>query len=209
MFPAHQPAVLAHEKCLVCGLLKGMELSRRRLAPSGTQGSLANVLSVIVVGCLIHQTVKLPPACGSTLRRGRAAVIRPTTVAPTCSGDHSPWYLAHQKRTSSKNTAQVIIGLIVFALVFAALAATHGHQSLRVANKDRPGLSVCPLWRVQASRVYNMPGLHRDPGILWNASPYTHFTREVPHENRINPDAFPPRRTGMLQPRGRSAGPLS
>lgn len=101
------------------GYSKGMELIEKGgLALIERLGNLANVLGVIVVGCLIPQTVKLTTGLQFAFEEGDPLVIQnqldavmpymlPVILTLVC------YKLI--KKGNGKNTAQVIIGLIVFA----------------------------------------------------------------------------------------------
>lgn len=107
------------------GYSKGMELIEKGgVALIERLGNLANVLGIIVVGCLIPQTVKLKTGLEFAFSEGDPLVIQnqldsvmpyilPVLLTLVC------YRLI--KKGNGKNTAQVIIGLIVFALVFAAI----------------------------------------------------------------------------------------
>ena len=107
------------------GYSKGMELIEKGgVALIERLGNLANVLGIIVVGCLIPQTVKLKTGLEFAFSEGDPLVIQnqldsvmpyilPVLLTTVC------YHLI--KKGNGKNTAQVIIGLIVFALVFAAI----------------------------------------------------------------------------------------
>lgn len=112
------------------GYSKGMQL----VESGGVQifdrlGTLANVLGVMVVGGLIPTTVKLSTALQFKFSEGDPLNIQqqldnvmpymlPVILTAIC------YKLI--KKGNGKNTAQVILGLIVFALVFAAIGYYSG-----------------------------------------------------------------------------------
>lgn len=107
------------------GYAKGMEL----IENGGVKifdrlGTLANVLGVMVVGSLIPTTVKLTTALQFSFGEGDPLKIQdqldkvmpyilPVILTGIC------YKLI--KKGNGKNTAQVILGLIAFALIFAAI----------------------------------------------------------------------------------------
>ena len=107
------------------GYSKGMEMVQRfGVAVFERLGNLANVLGVMVVGGLIPTTVKLACAVQIPLGEGDPLVIQdqldrvlpfalPIIVTFVC--------YRLLKRGQGKNSAQIMIGCIVFALAFAAL----------------------------------------------------------------------------------------
>ena len=107
------------------GYAKGMEMVERfGVAVFERLGNLANVLGVMVVGGLIPTTVKLACAIQVPLGEGDPLVIpdQRDKVLPGAL----PILLTFicyrlLKRGQGKNSAQIIIGCIVFALAFAAL----------------------------------------------------------------------------------------
>lgn len=107
------------------GYTKGMEL----IESGGIKlfdrlGNMANVLGVLVVGCLIPQTVKLKTALQFSFSEGDPLSIQAQLdkVMP-CILPVILTYICYRliKKGNGKNTAKVILGLIVFALVFAAI----------------------------------------------------------------------------------------
>ena len=85
---------------------------------------MANVLGVVVVGCLIPQTVKLSTALQFAFSEGEPLVIQDqlNNVMPYML----PVILTFVcykllKKGQGKNSASIILGMIVFALVFAAI----------------------------------------------------------------------------------------
>ncbi len=107
------------------GYTKGMEL----IESGGIKlfdrlGNMANVLGVLVVGCLIPQTVKLKTALQFSFSEGDPLSIQAQLdkVMP-CILPVILTYICYRliKKGNGKNTAKVILGLIAFALIFAAL----------------------------------------------------------------------------------------
>ena len=91
------------------GLHKGYSMGLDLIDKGGIKifdrlGNLANVLGVVVVGCLIPQTAQFDAVMPYML---------PVILTFIC------YKLI--KKGNGRNTAQVIVGLIVFALVFAAI----------------------------------------------------------------------------------------
>ncbi len=107
------------------GYSKGMELVEK----AGVEifdrlGNLANVLGVMVVGGLIPTTVKLTTALQVSLGEGDPLVIQDKldSILPFMLPVLLTFVCYHLlKKGQGKNSAQIIIGLIVFALVFAAI----------------------------------------------------------------------------------------
>lgn len=107
------------------GYSKGMEMVKEfGVAVFERLGNLANVLGVMVVGGLIPSTVKLALGIEIGLGEGDPLIIQDQLdkVLPYAL----PILLTFicyrlLKRGQGKNSAQIIIGCIVFALVFAAL----------------------------------------------------------------------------------------
>ena len=107
------------------GYSKGMEVIEK----FGVQvfdrlSSLANVLGVMVVGGLIPTTVKLACAIEIPLGEGDPLVIQDQLdkVLPYALPVLLTFICYRQlKKGQGKNSAQLIVGLIVFALVFACL----------------------------------------------------------------------------------------
>lgn len=107
------------------GYSKGMELIENGgVKVFDRLGNLANVLGVMVVGGLIPTTVKLKTALQFSFGEGDPLKIQdqldkvmpfilPVLLTLIC------YKLI--KKGNGKNTAQVILGLIVFALIFAAI----------------------------------------------------------------------------------------
>ena len=82
------------------------------------------MLGVVVVGCLIPQTVKLTTALQFSLGEGdplslqaQFDAVMPYMLPVILT------FICYKliKKGNGRNTAQVIVGLIVFALVFAAI----------------------------------------------------------------------------------------
>lgn len=107
------------------GYTKGLELVQSGgMALFDRLGNMANVLGVVVVGCLIPQTVKLSTALQFAFSEGEPLVIQDqlNNVMPYML----PVILTFVcykllKKGQGKNSASIIIGMIVFALVFAAI----------------------------------------------------------------------------------------
>ena len=111
------------------GLHKGYEMGMDLVEKAGVAifdrlGNLANVLGVMVTGGLIATTVKLKLAVQFAFGEGDPLVLQDQLdkVLPYAL----PVLLTFicyrlLKRGQGKNSAQIIIGLIVFALVFAAI----------------------------------------------------------------------------------------
>lgn len=111
------------------GLHKGYSMGLDLIDKGGIKifdrlGNLANVLGVVVVGCLIPQTVKLTTALQFSLGEGdplnlqaQLDAVMPYMLPVILT------FICYKfiKKGNGKNTAQVIVGLIVFALVFAAI----------------------------------------------------------------------------------------
>lgn len=111
------------------GLHKGYSMGMELIEKGGIKvfdrlGNLANVLGIVVVGALIPQTVKLTTALQFAFSEGDPLVIQtqldkvmpymlPVILTAIC--------YAIIKKGNGKNTAQLIIGLIIFALVFSAI----------------------------------------------------------------------------------------
>lgn len=87
-------------------------------------GTLANVLGIMVVGGLIPTTVKLKTALQFSFGEGDPLVLQTQLdkVMP-CILPVILTFVCYKliKKGNGKNTAQVIIGLILFALAFAAI----------------------------------------------------------------------------------------
>ena len=87
-------------------------------------GNMANVLGVVVVGCLIPQTVKLSTALQFAFSEGEPLVIQDqlNNVMP-CILPVLLTFICYKllKKGQGKNSASIILGMIVFALVFAAI----------------------------------------------------------------------------------------
>lgn len=107
------------------GYSKGMQL----IESGGVKifdrlGTLANVLGIMVVGGLIPTTVKLKTALQFSFGEGDPLIIQDQLdkVMP-CILPVILTFICYKliKKGNGKNTAQVIIGLILFALAFAAL----------------------------------------------------------------------------------------
>ena len=111
------------------GLHKGYEMGMDLVEKAGVAifdrlGNLANVLGVMVTGGLIATTVKLNLALQFTFGEGDPLVIQDQLdkvlpFALPCLLTFICYHLL--KKGQGKNSAQIIIGLIVFALVFAAI----------------------------------------------------------------------------------------
>ncbi|MDM8156289.1 PTS system mannose/fructose/sorbose family transporter subunit IID [Amedibacillus dolichus] len=107
------------------GYTKGLELVQSGgMALFDRLGNMANVLGVVVVGCLIPQTVKLSTALQFAFSEGEPLVIQDqlNNVMPYML----PVILTFVcykllKKGQGKNSASIILGMIVFALVFAAI----------------------------------------------------------------------------------------
>lgn len=111
------------------GLHKGYEMGMELVEKAGVQvfdrlGNLANVLGVMVTGGLIATTVKLKLAVQFAFGEGDPLVLQdqldkvlpfllPVVLTFIC--------YRLLKKGQGKNSAQIIIGLIVFSLVFAAI----------------------------------------------------------------------------------------
>lgn len=108
------------------GYSKGMELIEKGgIKIFDRLGNLANVLGVMVVGCLIPQTIKLTTGLQFSFSEGDPLVIQdqlnkvmpcmlPVLLTVVC--------YKFIKKGNGKNTAQVILAIIVFALVFQAIS---------------------------------------------------------------------------------------
>lgn len=108
------------------GYSKGMELIEKGgIKIFDRLGNLANVLGVMVVGCLIPQTVKLTTGLQFSFSEGDPLVIQDQLdkVMP-CMLPVLLTVVCYQliKKGNGKNTAQVILAIIVFALVFQAIS---------------------------------------------------------------------------------------
>lgn len=107
------------------GYTKGLELVQSGgMALFDRLGNMANVLGVVVVGCLIPQTVKLSTALQFAFSEGEPLIIQDqlNKVMPNML----PIILTFVcykllKKGQGKNSASIILGMIVFALVFAAI----------------------------------------------------------------------------------------
>lgn len=107
------------------GYTKGLELVQSGgMALFDRLGNMANVLGVVVVGCLVPQTVKLSTALQFAFSEGEPLVIQDqlNNVMPYML----PVILTFVcykllKKGQGKNSASIILGMIVFALVFAAI----------------------------------------------------------------------------------------
>ena len=111
------------------GLHKGYEMGMELVEKAGVQvfdrlGNLANVLGVMVTGGLVATTVKLKLAVQFAFGEGDPLVLQdqldkvlpfllPVVLTFIC--------YRLLKKGQGKNSAQIIIGLIVFSLVFAAI----------------------------------------------------------------------------------------
>lgn len=107
------------------GYAKGMELIENGgVKVFDRLGNLANVLGVMVVGGLIPTTVKLKTALQFSFGEGDPLKIQDQLdkvmpfILPVILT-----FICYKliKKGNGKNTAQVILGLIVFALIFAAI----------------------------------------------------------------------------------------
>ncbi len=108
------------------GYSKGMELIEKGgIKIFDRLGNLANVLGVMVVGCLIPQTVKLTTGLQFSFSEGDPLVIQDQLdkVMP-CMLPVLLTVICYKliKKGNGKNTAQVILAIIVFALVFQAIS---------------------------------------------------------------------------------------
>ncbi len=108
------------------GYSKGMELIEKGgIKIFDRLGNLANVLGVMVVGCLIPQTVKLTTGLQFSFSEGDPLVIQDqlNKVMP-CMLPVLLTVICYKliKKGNGKNTAQVILAIIVFALVFQAIS---------------------------------------------------------------------------------------
>lgn len=107
------------------GYTKGLEVVQSGgMALFDRLGNMANVLGVVVVGCLIPQTVKLSTALQFAFSEGEPLVIQDqlNNVMP-CILPVVLTFVCYKllKKGQGKNSASIIIGMIVFALVFAAI----------------------------------------------------------------------------------------
>ena len=107
------------------GYTKGLELVQSGgMALFDRLGNMANVLGVVVVGCLIPQTVKLKTALQFVFSEGEPLVIQNQldSVMP-CILPVLLTFICYKllKKGQGKNSASIILGMIVFALVFAAI----------------------------------------------------------------------------------------
>ncbi len=107
------------------GYTKGLELVQSGgMALFDRLGNMANVLGVVVVGCLIPQTVKLSTALQFAFSEGEPLVIQDqlNNVMP-CILPVLLTFICYKllKKGQGKNSASIILGMIVFALVFAAI----------------------------------------------------------------------------------------
>ena len=107
------------------GYTKGLELVQSGgMALFDRLGNMANVLGVVVVGCLIPQTVKLSTALQFAFSEGEPLIIQDqlNKVMP-CILPVVLTFVCYKllKKGQGKNSASIIIGMIVFALVFAAI----------------------------------------------------------------------------------------
>ena len=107
------------------GYTKGLELVQSGgMALFDRLGNMANVLGVVVVGCLIPQTVKLSTALQFAFSEGEPLVIQDqlNNVMPYMLPVILPFVCYKLlKKGQGKNSASIILGMIVFALVFAAI----------------------------------------------------------------------------------------
>ena len=107
------------------GYTKGLEVVQSGgMALFDRLGNMANVLGVVVVGCLIPQTVKLSTALQFAFSEGEPLIIQDqmNKVMP-CILSVVLTFVCYKllKKGQGKNSASIIIGMIVFALVFAAI----------------------------------------------------------------------------------------
>ena len=107
------------------GYTKGLEVVQSGgMALFDRLGNMANVLGVVVVGCLIPQTVKLSTALQFAFSEGEPLIIQDqmNKVMP-CILPVVLTFVCYKllKKGQGKNSASIIIGMIVFALVFAAI----------------------------------------------------------------------------------------
>ena len=107
------------------GYTKGLEVVQSGgMALFDRLGNMANVLGVVVVGCLIPQTVKLKTALQFVFSEGEPLIIQDqmNKVMP-CILPVVLTFVCYKllKKGQGKNSASIIIGMIVFALVFAAI----------------------------------------------------------------------------------------
>lgn len=107
------------------GYQKGLELVESGgMALFDRLGNMANVLGVVVVGCLIPQTVKLKTALQFAFEEGDPLVIQDQIdkVMP-CVLPVVLTFICYKllKKGQGKNSASIIVGIIVLALVFAAI----------------------------------------------------------------------------------------
>lgn len=107
------------------GYTKGLELVQSGgMALFDRLGNMANVLGVVVVGCLIPQTVKLSTALQFAFSEGEPLVIQDqlNNVMPYMLSVILTFVCYKLlKKGQGKNSASIILGMIVFALVFAAI----------------------------------------------------------------------------------------
>ena len=107
------------------GYTKGLEVVQSGgMALFDRLGNMANVLGVVVVGCLIPHTVKLSTALQFAFSEGEPLIIQDqmNKVMP-CILPVVLTFVCYKllKKGQGKNSASIIIGMIVFALVFAAI----------------------------------------------------------------------------------------
>ena len=107
------------------GYTKGLEVVQSGgMALFDRLGNMANVLGVVVVGCLLPQTVKLSTALQFAFSEGEPLIIQDqmNKVMP-CILPVVLTFVCYKllKKGQGKNSASIIIGMIVFALVFAAI----------------------------------------------------------------------------------------
>lgn len=107
------------------GYTKGLELVQSGgMTLFDRLGNMANVLGVVVVGCLIPQTVKLNTALQFSFGEGDPLIIQDqmNKVMP-CILPVLLTFICYKllKKGQGKNSASIILGMIVFALVFAAI----------------------------------------------------------------------------------------
>ncbi len=107
------------------GYTKGLEVVQSGgMALFDRLGNMANVLGVVVVGCLIPQTVKLNTALQFAFDEGDPLIIQdqmnkvmpyilPVVLTFIC--------YKLLKKGQGKNSASIILGMIVIALLFAAI----------------------------------------------------------------------------------------